>query len=228
MPGYRKPKEKMPNPTLTFGFKATMKITCHCIRFFQFEKMMNLRQNLRKMRRTLSSNRQYTAALALFSHFLQLPFLAHMQHIAAYLAFEGEIDPVFIRQWCFEENRALYLPHIAQNKNNKKLTFIESRKDDTLKLNRLRILEPILTKNTQTIDVEQLNLILLPLVAFDRTGHRLGMGKGFYDTTLKGVKQPILIGLGHHFQEVDKIIPHENDVRLNGIITDKELILTGA
>jgi 5-formyltetrahydrofolate cyclo-ligase len=202
---------------------------------------MDLRKTLRKKRRALSDAVRHTAALNLFSQFLKLPFIKKIQHIAVYMPFEGEgeIDPVFIINWGFENNKFLCLPKIDTIKNNKILKFLLFKKDNILKFNRFNILEPEeleaeeKQEKQNIILPEHLDLILLPLVAFDRQGHRLGMGKGYYDATLRSVipakagiqKKPYLIGLGYDFQCVENIIPHENDVHLDGILTDKEMIL---
>ncbi len=74
-----------------------------------------------------------------------------------------------------------------------------------------------------------LDIILLPLVGFDRYGNRLGMGGGFYDRTLArlnhcDMKRPLLIGLAHHCQEVEQLQTQSWDIPLDIIATDKELI----
>lgn len=69
--------------------------------------------------------------------------------------------------------------------------------------------------------------IITPLVAFDRGGHRLGHGGGYYDTTLGSfghLKPVIAIGMGFALQEVDVIPAESFDVRLNAVITEKEII----
>ncbi len=74
--------------------------------------------------------------------------------------------------------------------------------------------------------IENLEVLLLPLTAFDRRGNRLGMGAGYYDATLQGLaKPPLLIGVGFGFQEVERIEPHAKDVRVDAILTEDGLIL---
>ncbi|MDH4134940.1 MAG: 5-formyltetrahydrofolate cyclo-ligase, partial [Gammaproteobacteria bacterium] len=71
--------------------------------------------------------------------------------------------------------------------------------------------------------------VLMPLVAFDLHGNRLGMGGGFYDKSLAflGTRtrwlKPHLIGLAHDFQRVEKIEPCPWDVPLQGVATDQNL-----
>jgi 5-formyltetrahydrofolate cyclo-ligase len=185
---------------------------------------MDSRKILRNKRRALSPDAQRTAAHGLLSQFLKLPFLKNVQYIAVYMPFDGEIDPVFIMEWCIENDKFLYLPKINISENNNSLKFLLFKKNKMLKYNKFNILEPS-ESDTSDILPEQLELILLPLVAFDRQCHRLGMGKGYYDKTLKNTKNPFLIGLGYDFQCLENIIPHENDVQMDGILTDKEMIL---
>ena len=69
----------------------------------------------------------------------------------------------------------------------------------------------------------ELDIIFLPLVAWDRRGSRLGMGGGIYDRTLEGVRGPLLVGLAHSLQELDHIPAEPWDIRLHFIASDKAL-----
>ncbi len=193
---------------------------------------MDLRQHYRKMRRALSESERELAARRLFSQFLQLPFLNEIKHIAAYMAVEGEIDPALIIQWCWENQKKCYLPKLDEENEHNVMKFIVYSKNKKLKLNKFNIPEPELENVADIQSPDQLDLILLPLVAFDENGHRLGMGKGYYDATLAPIRSVIpakagtyLLGLGYDFQCVEKIMPHEKDVGLDGILTDQKTIL---
>jgi 5-formyltetrahydrofolate cyclo-ligase len=75
------------------------------------------------------------------------------------------------------------------------------------------------------VPLRKLDVVLLPLVAFDRRGNRLGMGGGFYDRTFaprgRGrVSAPRLIGLAHGFQQVAELVDQPWDVPLRGVLTD--------
>ena len=74
------------------------------------------------------------------------------------------------------------------------------------------------------------NILIIPLLAFDRKGNRLGYGGGFYDRTLKNLRtlgEPIAIGIGFSTQEVDMVPVSENDQSLNWIVTEREAIEIG-
>ena len=77
-------------------------------------------------------------------------------------------------------------------------------------------------------DPTSVNSILVPLVAFDRSGTRLGYGKGYYDRFLREFPDPIRIGLAFECQEVSRIPKKRHDEPLDFIVTEKEVIATGA
>ncbi len=72
-----------------------------------------------------------------------------------------------------------------------------------------------------------MDLVLIPLVGFDADGNRLGMGAGFYDRTFAFLQQnkrptkPYLLGIAYEIQKIDQIIAETWDVRLDGIVTEK-------
>ena len=71
------------------------------------------------------------------------------------------------------------------------------------------------------------NVLLLPLLAFDRKGGRLGYGGGFYDRTIARLRQittPVVVGVGFSDQEIDYVPLERTDEKLNFILTEKEII----
>ena len=74
-------------------------------------------------------------------------------------------------------------------------------------------------------------IVLVPLIAFDRTGHRLGYGAGYYDRTLAGLRQagPVLaVGLAFDAQEIAEVPPSPNDQRLDAVITERRTLVFAA
>ena len=67
------------------------------------------------------------------------------------------------------------------------------------------------------------NLILVPLLAFDLEGHRLGYGKGFYDRFYEKNKNLIYVGYGYDFQIIKKLPVNSYDMKLNAIVTNNYL-----
>ena len=96
---------------------------------------------------------------------------------------------------------------------------------DPLKVNKYGMLEPFI-KNKSLVP----NVILVPLLAFDQFNHRLGYGKGYYDSFLnkymKLNKKIITIGIAFSFQEYNKLPTSKLDAKLNFILTEKGLSRT--
>ena len=87
--------------------------------------------------------------------------------------------------------------------------------------NSLNILEPI---SEEAIQLEELNAVIVPLRAFNKSFQRLGFGGGFYDKTFSGVTQPEFIGLAYEFQFIKKLKLEDYDLKLDTVFTDKQLL----
>ncbi|MEZ0151043.1 MAG: 5-formyltetrahydrofolate cyclo-ligase [Candidatus Reddybacter sp.] len=185
------------------------------------------RSTLRRRRRALTARQQQLAATGICQHLGQLKQFQHAQRIAYYLANDGEISPQTAIRKVEKRGQQTYLPVLHPLKHNR-LYFSSHRNQPALRPNHFGIAEPQLGKNP-IAPVWTLDIILLPLVGFDRNGNRMGMGGGFYDRTLarldnSAMKRPLLIGLAHHCQEVEQLQTQSWDIPLDIIATDKELI----
>ena len=134
------------------------------------------RKLIRQKRNQLNQEEQSRAAIALTKHFLTLPELVQAQHIALYLSADGEVGTSFLIQELQRLGKDVYLPVIHPFSTGH-LLFLRYDENTPMVSNRYNISEPKLEKN-KLIPVEQLDIICTPLVAFDKHGHRLGMGGG--------------------------------------------------
>ncbi len=145
--------------------------------------------------------------------------------IALFLANDGELDPGLLTQKLLNAGKTLYLPALKPYPWHA-LWFIRYHQNSHLIRNRFGINEPDIQFHPAT-PPWGLDLILLPLVAFDNKGNRLGMGGGFYDRTLSSfntrhrMNRPQLIGLAHECQRVDQLKAQTWDIPLDGIITEQ-------
>jgi 5-formyltetrahydrofolate cyclo-ligase len=181
-----------------------------------------LRLQIKTQRRNLSISDQTEAALHFCQNLIQSKILDSTHHIGVYLAHAGELNlqPSMTQLW--QQNKTLYLPCI----HSTQLVFKKYTPTSTLQANRFGILEII---EGESIAAEDLDAALVPLLAFDHAGHRIGMGQGFYDHTFAFRKQscntkPLLIGCGYPFQEVDSLTPHAHDIDMDVIITPSTLL----
>ena len=177
----------------------------------------NLRQYIRRRRRQLGMGRQIMAGQALVSAVTRCPAYLNSKTMALYLPNDGELDckPLIRRAW--KDRKKCYLPVLKAR--NTSMSFSLYQPGARLVSNRYRIFEP---EPNAAIAPENLDLVILPLVAFDDNGNRIGMGGGYYDRTFSfhqpGVR-PYLLGVAHHLQYVNGIQPQVWDVALDGIVS---------
>lgn len=185
-----------------------------------------LRQTLRTQRSQLNAAERIDYALKITSIVFQQDFFSNSQHIACYWPFECEIATQFIISKLWGLNKQCYLPVIEHS--SKELQFYQYQQDSELAANKYGIAEPIPEPGNHILP-QQLDLVLLPIVAFDIQGHRLGTGGGYYDRTFKFLNiasrplKPRLIGLGYEFQKVDALPAQAWDVTLDAIITEQHI-----
>ncbi len=183
-----------------------------------------LRAYFREIRARVSSENREAAAKQAAELISTQSFFKTSQHIACYLPLDEEFDTRSLISTIWQTNKICYLPIVL----NKKLLFGRYDKEDELKLNQYGILEPM--DQHQIVDAGQLDLVIMPLLAFDVHGHRLGTGGGYYDRTfefLKNEKKKIwMIGLGYASQQTDNIPVDSWDVVLDGVLTEKEVMLS--
>ena len=178
-----------------------------------------LRNILRQRRRRLDEAQQRAAARALCHQAERLPAWPGARCIALYLAADGEIATDFLGERARALGKRLFLPVIGSDNS---MEFAEWAGNAPLETNRYGIPEPPLT--AVRCPVAELDIIFLPLVGWDRSGGRLGMGGGFYDRTLAKLSGPVLVGLSHAEQEVPEVPREEWDVPLQFVVTDTELV----
>ena len=136
--------------------------------------------------------------------------------VGGYFPFNKEIDDLKILQALEKKKYLITLPKI---KKNNQMDFFEWSFTQPLIINKYGIPEPI-SNNTRYPD-----LLLVPLVAYDKKFNRIGYGGGYYDRYLKKIskrKKIITIGLAYSFQKVINIPINDYDFKLDYIITDKK------
>ena len=181
-----------------------------------------LRREMRRKRRGLGKLQQRKAARALYRRLVQSSLFRFSKRMAFTIARDGEISPHLLLREAQLRGKACYLP-VMSRVGKDRLTFrlaADSRQLDSR--NRFGIPEPLQGK---ACPPRVLSLVLLPLVAFDTGGNRLGMGKGYYDHTFAFLRcsqrrRPVLLGLAHECQRVDALDTASWDVPLQAIVTD--------
>lgn len=189
-----------------------------------------IRRQCRSERRALKPTQRQEYALAFAHNFCQSKTYKTSKHIACYFSNDGELDLSPLIETAWRHNKQIYLP-VLQAPFTQRILFARYEANTVLISNRFGIAEPAVAAH-QRVKPQALDIILAPLVAFDRNGHRIGMGGGYYDRSLGFLKQrhywikPALIGCAFHFQERKKLSVEKWDVGLAGVCTDLEFITT--
>ncbi|MDR1330889.1 MAG: 5-formyltetrahydrofolate cyclo-ligase [Tannerella sp.] len=145
----------------------------------------------------------------------QSPFFREATRIACYHALPGEVHTtIFLERWYVRKR--IFLPAV----DGEQLKFYPYQGEKSLKTGAFGIMEPA-TDRDETGD--DLDLAIIPGVAFDRRMNRLGRGKGFYDRFLSTFRKPV-IGICFHFQLFDVIPVDAYDCKMTQIITEQETI----
>jgi len=189
-----------------------------------------LRTHIRQQRRTLSDAERENAAFLLCERVASSRIYQHSKHIAFYLSNDGEMDLSLLIKHAWQQGKQVYLPVLAEP-NTQKLWFIPYTPTTKLKNNRFGIAEPVHSSRTRLRKTLSLDLILMPLVAFDQQGNRVGMGGGFYDRSLAFLKnrqhwhKPNLLGVAYELQKQEQLEINLWDIPLQAIATEKKLYL---
>lgn len=184
----------------------------------------SLRNEIRARRNALNSAFQKKSSISLLTQLQKHNKVKTAKNIALYLANDSELDLTPLIEWCWQQNKNIYLP-VIHPFNKGQLLFLLYNETTEMNTNRYGILEPKLNV-LNVLPIDQIDIIFTPLVAFDHSGARLGMGGGYYDRTLaswyknkKFIAKPYPIGLAHDCQKVDEIPSEHWDIPIPEIIT---------
>lgn len=179
-----------------------------------------LRDQMRRRRRDLPPAQRIGAANTLAEHLLSLPFTPASGYVAGYWAMDGEIA---LHAWQLNlPPECIYCLPVL---NGEQLAFAPWHPGDPLVNNRYGIPEPDLASGSM-LHPEDMTMVVLPLVAFDLHGARLGMGGGWYDRSFAfrqtRLAPPWLVGAAFELQQVDMLETAEWDVPLDAVCSDTQ------
>ena len=176
----------------------------------------DIRRRVKARKTMLDDTERDRAARDVFSLLEQTAAFMLADRILMYHSLPDELSThEFIRRWA--PRKHFYLPRV-NGVNLDILPYDESR----LSLGSFHIEEPT---GNDTTDINEIELIIVPAIAFDRQGNRVGRGKGYYDRLLSDTKAT-KIGVGYDFQLIEEGIdadPH--DVQMDMVITETHHIV---
>lgn len=181
--------------------------------------MMNkeqIRLKIKAHKSMLDDDERRRAASAVFSLLEKTAAFILSDNILLYHSLPDELSTLdFIDKW--HTRKRFFLPRV----NGINLEILPYDRS-SLHLGAFRIEEPT---GDDTVEISAIDMVVVPAVAFDCNGNRVGRGKGYYDRLLSETKA-IKIGVGYGFQLVDAIEAEEHDVALDYVITERGIIRT--
>jgi 5-formyltetrahydrofolate cyclo-ligase len=150
--------------------------------------------------------------------------LAPGRTVSGYVAAQGEIDPGPALAECRMRGAEVVLPRVVDEEP--RLRFHRAEGDAAgLAVGRFGLLEP--PASAREVALEAIDVVIVPGLAFDSAGRRLGRGGGYYDEAaarLRAAGRGLLVGLGYDFQLVDRCPAGEGDVAVDCVVTDQRVV----
>jgi 5-formyltetrahydrofolate cyclo-ligase len=178
-----------------------------------------LRDTMKQIRSTVSASYRDTASNQVCNRIRSLEQYRYAKHIALYFSVNGEIDLNTLWKSASLNGKICYFPVVNEDST---LSFFPATPNTQFKKNKYGIPEPDVSKDL-AISVDELELVIMPLVAFDVRCARLGMGAGYYDRTFQGKNNSLLVGVAYQFQRVDYLDTQPWDIQLNAVVTQRAI-----
>jgi len=178
-----------------------------------------MRQRILAHRRSLSGEERHAADLRAQQHLLDCPAFVAANTVALYAPVHGEVATDLIMERAFAGGTRLAYP--AVHHGHIQFRAVTSTAD--LEPGAYGIAEP--GPACPIVAIDDVDLIVVPGVAFDLRGHRIGYGKGYYDRALHHLEgEGRLAGLCYAFQLVEEIAGEPHDVVMDMIVTDTKVV----
>lgn len=180
----------------------------------------DIRNEILKKRSEISLEIRLQWNEEIYSKLITSDFYKSSATIFSFVSFKDEVDTHKFIIRALADGKTICVPKVASKKEGMKTYKINSF--DNLKTGYFGILEP--KDDCLEILPEHIDFILMPGVAFDHKGGRVGYGAGFYDRFLSNLKKDVpKIAIAYDIQLIDKVPTDEFDVKIDGIITNSQV-----
>lgn len=178
------------------------------------EEKNRLRRDLLEKRKNLPQSLRREKSTLILKVLLSEKVFSDASSVALYFPVNGEVDTREIFKKCVDLEKKVFFPKTLDSD----LVFLRTRNIEELTPGGFSIPEP--PADAERARSDELDLVLVPGVAFDFSGNRIGYGKGFYDRFLKDIPRQMRFGLAYRFQVLESVPSDETDVKTGRIITE--------
>lgn len=159
------------------------------------------------------------------SRLVQMPEILAARTISTYINTRSEVRTTDFIKWALSNSKRVIIP--ITDKANRRLVFSEVKDlNSELAKGAYGIMEPKI-EFRRRVALEEANIVIIPGVAWDRSGFRIGYGAGYYDRSINALRTRVLkIGLAYEFQLVPNVPKSRYDRRVDKIVTERRIIIT--
>jgi 5-formyltetrahydrofolate cyclo-ligase len=186
--------------------------------FFGAHAKRELRTRMRSLRAVLPAAAAGERSRAATKRVLELPEYAAAKTIVAFSAIQKEADPAEILSSARASGKRVGLPRVV----DELLELHEFGDVSELEEGAFGVLEPSAT--ARVITPAEVDLVIVPGLAFDPRGHRLGYGRAFYDRLLPHMPQAFRVGFAYDFQVMMELPNDPHDVPMHAVVTDQRML----
>ncbi len=187
----------------------------------QRQRKSNLRSQMRQKIATMTDDERHRASLAACERLTKLDAFQHAAVVMMYMPLAGEVDltPVAIR--CFQSGRTVCVPKVDWKRREMSAVEVTAFDDHVMDTDEHGLRAP---RDSRPTLPSVIDLVVVPGLAFDTRGHRLGRGGGYYDRFLKRLRRAAaIVGLAFDQQIIDEVPAHECDVSVGIVVTDRRV-----
>lgn len=190
-----------------------------------FNEKKALRKDILTKRKNIDTAEKEEMDKKILHRFFESRYYKEAENIFIYISYDSEINTSEIIDKAFKDGKKIYVPRTEFE--TRLMDAVEITSLDNLIKSSYGILEPSIEESH--INPNELDLIVVPGVAFDRNGGRMGYGAGFYDRYFKkinkeNIKRIVKLALAYDFQVLEEVPMSVQDVPVDFIITEKEFI----
>ncbi|MBM4141538.1 MAG: 5-formyltetrahydrofolate cyclo-ligase [Nitrospira sp.] len=181
-----------------------------------------LRKEIIEIRNSIPSLERKKKDLRIIKKLITMPEFKKAYTVLFYASFRTEVNTIDMMKESLKMGKRVVLPKV--DKDRHKLNLYEIKDTGELSLGYSGIPEPFLS-DERLIDINDIDLMIIPGIGFDYSGNRLGYGAGYYDALLFSMHEKIpLIALAYEEQLVQSIPSEHHDIKVDIIVTDKQVI----
>ena len=178
-----------------------------------------LREQMKQARLAMSTADVQRRSAPIAAQLVELEAFRRAGSVMLYLPVRNEVDTTHAVTRCLNNGKALVLPRMDYELDR----IVARRVDDVatqLVLGRMDLVEPDPAK-TEVVSPAEIDLVVVPGLAFDRRGYRIGWGRGYYDAFLTALDAHAeRVGLAYEFQVVDAVEHDGHDVPMDSVVTE--------